>query len=282
MSTDSMLAMLKRAQENSQRKSVNSNAQAEESRDIRKNTVTKSHGLTRAFYRFGLVEKRCMESLISKLHPMRTDNPQRLELTAKEYSEAYGVALTTAYRDIANATDNLLEQVITADLDKGKAGEKIRFNLMDFAEYRESEGRIVCGFTYTAMPLLVGLTSKFSSYPLSQAVSFKSSYTWRFYELLVSWAKPKELEGRFGGWIKNQSVDELRQMLGVPKSYRWVNVQRILDKATEELKQELNVRVFVERKKTGRKITHMDIKFIEDEQQKLPLEGGKTKQKKAA
>lgn len=266
-STDSMLALLKRAQENQQRKSANSNTQSGKNRDIRKNTVTKSHGLTRAFYRFGLVEKRCMEALISKLHPMRTDNLQRLELTAKEYSTAYGVSLTTAYRDIANAIDTLLEQVITADLDDGKDGEKIRFNLMDFAEYRASEGRIVCGFTYTAMPLLTGLTSQFSSYPLGKAVNFKSSYTWRFYELLVSWAKPKELEGRFGGWIKHQSVDELRGMLGVPRSYRWVNVQRVLDKAIQEMEKELNVSVFIERKKTGRKITHMDIQFIENEKQ---------------
>lgn len=266
MSTDSMLALLKRAQENHQRRSANPNTQADENRDIRKNTVTKSHGLTRAFYRFGLVEKRCMEALISKLHPMRTDNPQRLELTAKEYSVAYGVTLTTAYRDIASAIDTLLDQVITADLEKGKAGEKIKFNLMDFAEYRASEGRIICGFTYTAMPLLTGLSSQFSSYPLGKAVSFKSSYTWRFYELLVSWAKPKELEGRFGGWIKNQSVEELRGMLGVPRSYRWVNVQRVLDKALQEMATELNVSVFIERKKTGRKITHMDIQFIENEQ----------------
>lgn len=282
MSTDPMLAMLKRAQENQQRKTANSNAQAGNDRDIRKNTVTKAHGLTRAFYRFGLVEKRCMEALISKLHPMRTDNPQRLELTAKEYAEAYQVSPKTAYRDIENAVDNLLDQVISADLKNGKEGERIKFNLMDFAEYRESEGRIVCGFTYTSMPLLVGLTSKFSSYPLNKAVNFKSSYTWRFYELLVSWTQPKELNGLFGGWIKNQDVDELRRMLGVPKSYRWVNIQRVLDKATEELEQELNVLVFIERKKTGRKITSLDINFIEKEQQQLPLEGGKSKQKTAA
>ena len=282
MSTDSMLAILKRAQENQQCKSANTNLESDENRDLRRNTVTKAHGLTRAFYRFGLVEKRCMEALISKLNPMRTDNPQRLELTAREYSVAYGVALTTAYRDIASAIDRLLDQVITAELNDGKQGEKIRFNLMDFAEYRESEGRIICGFTYTAMPLLVGLTSKFSSYPLSKVVSFKSSYTWRFYELLVSWSKPKELDSRFGGWIKNQDVDELRSMLGVPESYRWINLQRILDKATEEIEKELNVSVFLERKKTGRKITHMNIQFIENEQQALPLEGGQTKQKKAA
>ena len=138
---------------------------------------------------------------------------------------------------------------------------------MDFAEYRGSEGRIVCGFTCTAMPLLTGLTSQFSSYPLGKAVSFKSSYTWRFYELLVSWAKPKELEGCFGGWIKNQNINELRSMLGVPPSYRWVNVQRVLDKAAEEIETELNVSIFFERKKTGRKITHMDIQFIENEKQ---------------
>lgn len=267
MSTDPMLAILKRAQENQQRRTANPNVHAIKDRDIAKNTVTKAHGLTRAFYRFGLVEKRCMEALISKLHPMRIDNPQRLELTAKEYAQAYGVNQKVAYRDISGAVDRLLEQTITAELSTGHKKEKIRFNLMDFAEYRESEGRIVCGFTYTAMPLLTGLTSQFSSYPLRRAVNFKSSYTWRFYELLVSWAKPDDLEDRFGGWIANQSVAELREMLGVPKSYRWKHLTDVLETAMDELEKELNVSVFIERKKTGRKITHMDIQFIENEKQ---------------
>jgi plasmid replication initiation protein len=266
MSAETMLSILKRAQENQQRKTANPNVHAIKDRAITKNTVTKAHGLTRAFYRFGLVEKRCMEALISKLHPMRTDNPQRLELTAKEYAQAYGVNQKIAYRDIAGAIDRLLEQVITAEINTANQCEKIRFNLMDFAEYRASEGRIVCGFTYTAMPLLTGLTSKFSSYPLSKAVNFKSSYTWRFYELLVSWAKPGDLDGRFGGWIINQDVEELRNMLGVPKSYRWKHLTGVLETAVDELEQELNLSVFIERKKTGRKITHMDIQFIENEQ----------------
>lgn len=267
MSADPMLSILKRAQENQQRRTENPNVHAIKDRNITKNTVTKAHGLARAFYRFGLVEKRCMEALISKLHPMRTDNQQRLELTAKEYAEAYGVSQKIAYRDIASAIDRLLEQVITAELHTGGKTEKIRFNLMDFAEYRESEGRIVCGFTYTAMPLLTGLTSKFSSYPLKKAVNFKSSYTWRFYELLVSWAKPNDLDGRFGGWIINQNVEELRNMLGMPKSYRWKHLTNVLETAIDELEKELNLSVFIERKKTGRKITHMDIQFIENEKQ---------------
>ena len=119
------------------------------------------------------------------------------------------------------------------------------------------------------------MRDKFSSYPLRDVVNFSSSYTWRFYELLASWADKKST--LFVGWIKNQSVEELRDMLGVPESYKWSDFQKQLDLIKTELREKANIFIHFERKKTGRKITHLNIQFIEDEQQKLPLEGGDAK-----
>ncbi|CAA6823634.1 MAG: Initiator RepB protein [uncultured Thiotrichaceae bacterium] len=285
-SLEQMLKSLDRARLNSEKKTSNNNklANADPSHELASNTVTKSHALSRAYYRLGLVEKRCMEALISKLHPLRSDNDlQEIELSALEYAKTYSVSEKTAYRDVASAVEALMHRVIRADRPNGKKG-KIEMTVMSFAEYKDDEGKITCGFNNRIVPHLIGLREKFSSYPLEKTVNFSSSYTWRFYELLVSWAQPKQhTDGRFMGWIDRQSVDELREMLGVPQSYRWADFQKqVLDVAQSELNQKAHIHLSIERIKTSRKITHLNIKFIEDQQTQLPLEGGETKQTKPA
>ena len=67
---DAQLAQLKLSIES---KNKNTNVAYDGLRDVADNSVTKSNALARAYYRFGLVEKRCMEALISKLNPLRSD-----------------------------------------------------------------------------------------------------------------------------------------------------------------------------------------------------------------
>jgi plasmid replication initiation protein len=270
-STDSLLKQVEIARLALEKRTQNSNtlASSDSQHIMANNTVTKGHALSRAYYRFGLVEKRCMEALISKLHPLRNDNVhQEIELSALEYSKTYNVSEKIAYRDLAGAVEALMHRVITTDRLENKKGKRV-FTLMSSAEYKTDEGRISCEFNYHVVSHLIGMREKFSSYPLREAINFSSSYTWRFYEILVSWADNKS--DFFVGWIKNQSVDELREMLGVPDSYKWSDFQKQLDVMQKELREKANIFVHFERKKTGRKITHLNIQFIEDKQQQLPL-----------
>lgn len=280
---EKMLASLERAKANMQAKTNNSNtdADADPLHDLTNNSITKSHALSRAYYRLSLTEKRCMEALISKLHPLRNDNHAELELSALEYAKAYDVPTNIAYRDLSGAIDALMNRSITADRANGKPG-KIQLNVMDYAEYKDDEGKIICSFGKTITPHLLGLREKFSSYPLKKAVDFQSSYSWRFYEIIVSWAQPKQdTKGLFAGWIKNQSVDDLREMLGVPESYTWGMFQKkVLDVVIQELRQKANIAIFIERIKTVRKITHLNISFIEDDQLEMQLEGEEKPKKK--
>lgn len=255
---------LARIKANIEKRTTNKNtlANADASYDITNNSVTKSHALSRAYYRFGLVEKRCMEALISKLNPMRSDNIQDIELQAMDYAKVYGVSKKIAYRDIANAVDALLNRVITVHEGNGKTR---KMTLTAQAVYEEKAGKVTVMFNPLIVPHLIGLREKFSSYPLKVSASFTSSYTWRFFELLVSWAQRKEdTGGVFAGWF-TVPVDELRQMLGVPESYVWsMFEQRVLDVATSELLEKSNIQVSITRQKTNRKITHLKIEFIED------------------
>ena len=275
MSLDSQLDKI-RLKIEAKTSNTNTIADADESHDVADNSVTKSHALSRAYYRFGLVEKRCMEALISKLHPLRSDNQyQEIELSAIEYSRAYGVSEKIAYRDLANAVDTMMHRVITTDRAENKKGKRV-FTLMSAAEYKTDEGKISCEFNHHIIPHLIGMRERFSSYPLRKTVDFSSSYTWRFYEVLVSWAQPRSVSGgRFIGWIDRQSVEELREMLGVPSSYNWGQFKkRVLDTMKLELMQKANIYIEFKEIKTSRKITHLNIKFMEDDQQQLPLSGG--------
>lgn len=273
---ETMLASLERARMNRQArtKNVNKNATDDPLHNIENNTVTKSNALSRAYYRLSLTEKRCMEVLISRLHPLRSDNElQHIELFATEYLKVFPEAGKHAYEHLASAGDALVNRIITVNNPKECIRDKL--TLMLRVRYIPNQGKIICTFNPLIVPHLIGLKEKFSSYPLKKAIGFQSSYTWRFYEILVSWAQPKqETNGLFAGWIKNQCVDELRKILGVPNSYRWDNFQKqVLDVVIPELKEKAKISVFIERIKTSRKITHLNIKFIEFDQTILPLEG---------
>lgn len=275
---EQMLATIQRAAENTQKRTKNANQLADSNplHDLTENSVTKSHALSRAYYRLSLVEKRCMEALISKLHPLRTDNHlQHIELRASEYLKAFPDAGKHAYEHLATAGDALVSRVVTIE-NPNDGVDRDRLTLMVRVRYQAKQGKIICTFNPLIVPHLIGLREKFSSYPLKKAVDFQSTYTWRFYELLVSWARPKkETKGLFAGWINNQSVDELREMLGVPDSYKWDNFQKqVLDVVVPELREKAHIAVYLERIKTSRKITHLNIKFIEDGQIPMPLSGG--------
>ncbi len=240
-------------------------------RDIADNTVTKSNALSRAYYRFSIVEKRIMEALISRLHPMRPDNElQHITLTAVDYAAVYNVALNHAYGDLSRAADGLMGKILITK----EPPYAVKTTLMIQAKYHENNGHIVCTLNPLIAPHLLGMREKFSSYPLNKAFDFKSTYTWRFYELLVSWAQPKgDTGGLFCGWFEVET-DELRKMLGVPESYRYGMFKKtVLDKVTSELSQKANIALKLEPRKTSRRITSYKVTFAENEQQQLQLGG---------
>lgn len=269
MMATSIDIQLARIQNRLEAKKANRNKEKAESRNISENTVTKSHSLSRAYYRFSIGEKRVMEALISRLHPMRSDNElQDIEITAVDYAKAYKLNSSNSYSELSRAVDGLTTKIIQTTQDK----DLIKNPLMLEARYKETEGRIVCTINPRIVPHLIGLREKFSSYPLLKAVSFKSSYTWRMYEILVSWAQPKaDTDGVFCGWF-TVSVEELRGMLGVPISYKYgIFKKRVLEHVTDELFNKANIILNLEPQKTSRRISSYKVTYMENSQQQLPL-----------
>lgn len=268
-----LAATMARIQANIERaaKAKHDEIQADSRHELIENVVTKSNALCRAYYRFNLVEKRVMESMISQLDSrLFKYQTQEVELKAVDYAKAFGVTEKSAYRELEGALDALLHRVITVEQDN----RIIKRPLMFRADYYKGEGRLVASFHPELIGHLIGLRKKFASYPLADAVEFKSSYTWRFYELMVSWAQDKKLTGGLlAGWFTVE-VDEFKNMMGAPKSFQWVHVkERIIERSQQELLETANIHLEAEYIKKGRKITHIKFQFMEDEQQQLKLEG---------
>ncbi len=142
-STDASLARIKA---NIERKTKNTNIAAalDPRHELIENSVTKSNALCRAYYRFGLVEKRCMEAMISKLNPLRSDNVQEIELSALEYANTFKVSEKHAYEHLASAIHGMMRQVITMEEPGKTKPKRVEFTLMAKAEYVEDEGRVLC------------------------------------------------------------------------------------------------------------------------------------------
>jgi len=254
-----------------ERRTEKPNLPAEDERhELTENSVTKSNALCRAYYRFNIVEKRVMESMISQLDPRAYNQyqTQDVELKAVEYAKAFNVSEKIAYRDLENALDVLLKRVITVE----DAKKVTKRPLMFRADYMKKEGRMIASFHPELLEHLIGLRARFASYPLLDAVSFKSSYTWRFYELMMSWTQDKrKTGGLLAGWFTVE-VEELRNMMGFPKSQNFGTFrERVIERSQSELLETANIHLSAEYIKRGRKITHIKFEFIEDEQQKLPI-----------
>jgi hypothetical protein len=111
-------------------------------------------------------------------------------------------------------------------------------------------------------PYLLEAQKKFLKYKLENILSLRSGYSIRIYEILKDWL---ELNKRYGNKAeKIISIDEFRNMLEIPHSYRYNDIKRfVLNKAQEELAKHTDIKFTYEEIKTGRRVTHL--KFTIDE-----------------
>lgn len=242
-------------------------------RDLKKNTVTKSNDLSRAYYRYSLNEKRVMEAIISRLHPMRSDNElQDIELSASDFAKAYGIDRQSAYKALSRSAYGLQTKLISSM----KGDRPINHSLVITSEYAADIGAIIFTIHPKLVPHLIGMKGNFNSYLLASAADFKSSYTWRFYELLISRTLPKRKTGGVFGGEFSIDTAELRKILGVPDTYNQGRFKKsVLEYVTKELFEKADIIMQINPIKTSRTITSYNIVFVENDQLQLELGGAK-------
>lgn len=172
--------------------------------------VTKSNHLIEAGYKLTLNEQRLILSAISQLDgrkPIPKNN--NFIITAAEFSKNFDIPLKQSYEVLDDAASRLYERDIKTFDKEGKTRE--RFRWVDCVKYWDGEAKVTLSFSNRIIPYLTKLHSQLTSYELKQISQLSSSYSIRFYELLIQFKTTNE---------RYISLEKLRERLEVIGQYK--------------------------------------------------------------
>lgn len=217
--------------------------------------VTKHNNLIEASYKLTLNEQRLILSCVAQIDSRKSLPKNNLfTLTAKEFSDLYGIDESNAYKALDEAASTLYERDIrTYD---GRCRE--RFRWVCGIKYHDQEGKVTLGFSSWIIPYLTQLHKHFSSYPLKQISGLKSVYAIRLFEFLMQF---KNTEKHI------VSVEKFKERLGLQDDYkRFYDLKKwVIAPAIKELKEKsgLNVSFKTIKGRTGRAIQQLEFSFRE-------------------
>jgi plasmid replication initiation protein len=173
-------------------------------------------------------------------------------ITAKEFSQAFGVDLNTSYGILKRAGNRLARTAIT--LQKPELFQIWDIAICAIAKYNTKEGSLTIKFTEEIMPYLAQVQKKYILYNLKEVANFGSLYTTRLYELIQ--------EFKDTGWIE-KSVNQLREVFAVGKKFPDYNnfKRKTFAHAIDEINSQYDMNLKFEERKEGRKVVLIRFEF---------------------
>lgn len=224
--------------------------------------VNMSNELTRSAHSLNLSEKRIIAACIAKSDQMPNMDEVRqrgawlVRLTAKDYAETFGVDLDTAYNQLQAGAKNLFRRYIRTTRLSRKGEIKVHeCRWVGAVHYLEGEGVVELDWWHEVVPHLFGLEVQFTRYKLWQASALRSTYSWRLFELLQSWATDGVYE---------PTIDDFCLAMDVPDSYRknFKEIRtRVIEPAIRELTEKNSMVISWQPRNAGRKVVGLIFKF---------------------
>ena len=225
--------------------------------------IVKSNQVIEAGYELTTSEQRLILSAIEQIPKgVPVSSKTIYQVNASDFVRLFGVHEKTAYRDLKEAAGKLYERSIVI-----RTKEKTtRIRWLQMLEVknpyfedviRDSEWQsVLIMFSEAVTPLLSDLKSEFTKYLASDLKGLSSSYAIRFYELI----KQYESIGS-----REIAIVDLRFMLCLEDKYPLFGnlQQRVIDPAITEINNKTPMQVQYQVRKTGRKVTHIKLKFKE-------------------
>jgi len=244
---------------------------------LERNRVTKANQLARATYDLTLDEQRLLFLAISKINspeidhykekgaqgelilvngtPISTFETTPFSVSAKEYSQIFGVGINSAYTQIKRAASKLKGRVITR-LD-GDVVEEINWTYK--RRYIEKEGRIEIFFSRDLEEFLTNISGNFSTYQIKEIAKFKLKHTIKVFEYLKSLDPRKCLHKIEIGQLK------IILALDTKSNESFGNFDsKILQPALMEINAGCSsMQVEYKKIKTGRSVTHIEFQVLD-------------------
>ncbi len=218
---------------------------------IHKNSIATMHNkLIEARYKLTLEEQRIFLALVS-LIDKNDEDFKDYKISVQVLKELTGTKRKDIYSAIKEAVSRLLKRTILIETENDFEA----FNLISYAKYKKGEGYFIISIDKHLKPYLLKLKEKFTSVSLAYIFRLRSVYSIRLYELLKQYEDTS---------YRIDEVSTLKEMLGIEKNeYKdWRNFERIvLKKAVQEINEKTDLEVSYKKKKTGRKITHIEFEI---------------------
>lgn len=192
--------------------------------------VVQSNQLTLAKYNLDLIDKRILYLIIDRVRRRYIED----KIDANTKVDIFGNMQIQFKPSELKEIDNLNRMYPRLNAFREKSiqidneEEWVTVGLVNYAKHLKAKNVYELEISKELLPHLVELTSNFTSYSMSVALSFNSQYTQRFYELCQMW--------RSKGYFF-YSIDGLREFLdcnNLYSSYGDFN-RRIIQKAQKEL-----------------------------------------------
>jgi len=215
--------------------------------------VKKSEFIVKARYKLNTLSLKFITSLIAGLK--RSDEvDEEYIFKVTEFKELTGLHRKDIYKAVELSLKEILSKPLKIEIDEDKF---LMVNWVSSAYYED--GRVSFLIDKRLRPYLIEAQKKFLKYKLENILPLKSGYSIRMYEILKDYYNT---QARYGNKVeKIIEVAKLREMLEIPKSYRFNNIKiQVLEKSKQELKEHTDIIFDYEEIKTSRKVTHL--KFI--------------------
>ena len=247
------------------------------------------NSIVKASYNLSVSEQRLLLSALAQIPKNEPIDPKQAYYITREDFVRLGANADQATRDIRNATKDLMKKTLLIDTNAGILefhwlSEVLRFdknadarlklkypNPEDYKNYinglrkynlleslpvgRHSDdivARVV--FDSRILPLLSELKSNFTQFLIDDVAGFSSVYSFRFYQMMMQFKST--------GYCKI-SLDDLRFSLALFDKYQATKdlKKRVIDTAVNEINEKTPYKVSYELLKSGRKFTHLELKF---------------------
>lgn len=237
--------------------------------------IVKSNTLIKAGYQLTTNEQRLILCAIACIPKEQPIDPNTGYCVTKLDFVELGVNPKTANREIREACDRLFNRYLTIKNEQGEF--KTRW-VQDITKYDQDwvlrnrhlfndndaeckhideEDYVLAAITFSrsVIPFLTELKSDFTKYLKSDIAGFSGSYSFRFFEFIMQYQST--------GYLKI-SIKDLRARLELENKYLATKDLRVyvIDNAIQEINEKSPYKVDYNLIKTGKKFTHLEMKFV--------------------
>jgi plasmid replication initiation protein len=186
------------------------------------------------------------------------DITREYTLSAKDFSEQFGIDIKNSYRILKQAANKLMKTDIT--IEKPELFETWRINVCEMAKYNEKDGTITIEFTQRIMEYLKQRTKNFTLYNLNEVANLTSLSAIRLYELI------QQFNTTTGYLI--HTIEQWRDIFGItPQFYKSYSdlKRKIFVQAMDEINTKTGYKLVLTEEKEGRKVIRVRFDFTKDE-----------------